>query len=164
MTNETARRADPLTHRPGARFVRGFGWGVVATVVMSLPMIAGALAGFLPMPQPIPVALVASFVGDLLPRPALMAAGAASHLVYGGLAGAALALLARPVTVWKGLGWGVLLWALMGFVWLPYLGWGPFGLEIGPPVAVATLVLHAVYGLTLGWLVDRGGVEERATA
>lgn len=154
---ETSTSRDPLRGGAGPRFVQGLGWGIVATVAMSLPMIAGALAGVLPMPRPIPAAIVASFVGDLLPRPALMAVAAGSHLLYGGVAGGALAALTRPVTVLKGLGWGVLLWGLMGFVWLPYLGWGVFGLGISPRVAVATLVLHAIYGVTLGWLVDRGG-------
>ncbi len=35
----------------------------------------------------------------------------------------------------------------------PRLGF--FGLAITPRIAVATLVLHLVYGFTLGWLLDR---------
>jgi hypothetical protein len=57
--------------------------------------------------------------------------------------------------VWKGLGWGVLLWIVMDAVVLPLLGWGFFGLAITPRIAVATLVLHLVYGATLGLLMDR---------
>ena len=48
------------------------------------------------------------------------------------------------------------MWVLMGVVFLPVVGWGLFGTSITPQIAVATLVLHLVYGLTLGLLLDRG--------
>lgn len=162
MANETDTSepsVPPATGRRnrsgGSRFPSGFGWGIVATVVMSIPMIVGAIAGFLPMPRPIPAAIVGTILGQALPRPVLMALAGGSHLAYGGIAGGALATIARPVTVMKGLGWGILLWIVMGVAWLPFLGWGLFGTGISPRVAVATLVLHLIYGVTLGWLVDR---------
>lgn len=139
----------------GSRFPVGAGWGVVATVVMSIPMVVGAVAGFLPMPQPIPAAIMGSLLGEGLPRLLLMGVAAGSHLAYGAIGGGILAALTRPVTVAKGLGWGVLLWGIMGVAWLPFLGWGLFGTIIDPRILVATLVLHLIYGGTLGWLVDR---------
>ncbi|MFW6206993.1 MAG: hypothetical protein ACOC5J_03575 [Gemmatimonadota bacterium] len=139
----------------GPRFATGLGWGMVATVVMSIPMIAGTAAGFLPMPRPIPAAIVGTIFGQTLPQPVLMVLAAASHLVYGGVAGGILATITQPLTLATGLGWGVLLWAVMGVAWLPFLGWGLFGTGISPRVTVATLVLHLIYGVTLGWLMDR---------
>jgi len=51
----------------------------------------------------------------------------------------------------------VVLWALMGLAWLPYLGWGLFGTGITARIAAATLLLHLVYGTTtLGLLLGRG--------
>lgn len=44
----------------------------------------------------------------------------------------------------------------MGLAWLPYLGWGLFGTGITAKIAAATLLLHLVYGTTLGLLLDRG--------
>lgn len=157
MATEADAGATPARdeHLGTARFWPGFGWGVVATVAMSIPMIAGAVAGVLPMPRPIPAAIVGTILGPEVQPPLLMGLAAGSHLAYGGVAGGILALLTRPVTVLKGLGWGVLLWALMGMAWLPFVGWGLFGTGISPRVAVATLVLHLIYGATLGWLVDR---------
>lgn len=76
-------------------------------------------------------------------------------MTYGAAAGAVLAVLIRRVTLTTALGYGVVLWVAMGLVWLPYLGWGPFGTGITPRIAVATLVLHLVYGLTLGQFLDR---------
>lgn len=142
------------------RLAVGFGWGLVATLAMSALMVLGVATGLSPMPSPIPEALVSKVVGGMLgtdiPRPAVMVLAVVSHFAYGGVAGAVLAALTRPVTVWRGLGWGVLLWLVMDLVVLPLLGWGVFGTAITPRIAVATLFLHLVYGATLGVLMDRG--------
>jgi hypothetical protein len=140
----------------------GLGWGIVGTLAMSVVMIVGTLSGISPMPKPIPVALVARMLGPGLPKPALMALGAVSHLLYGGVFGGVLALLVSRVTVWKGILGGIALWLLMQLVWLPLLGWGPFGTAVTPKIAVATLILHLVYGATTGWLIARG--DERRPA
>ena len=137
----------------------GFGWGVVATIAMSVLMILGVLTGLSPMPSPIPEAIANKGLGLLgvgLPGPLIMLLAAVAHLSYGGVAGAILAALVRPVTVWKGLGWGVLLWLVMQVAVFPFLDWGFFGVAITPRIAVATLALHLVYGATLGLLMDRG--------
>jgi hypothetical protein len=137
------------------RFRKGFGWGVVATIAMSVVMIAGVLTGLSPMPKPIPVAIVGKILGGGLPQPALMALGAAAHLLYGGTFGGVLAIVTYPTTVGKGLLLGVILWLLMQVFWLPFLGWGMFGVAMTPMIAGATLVLHVIYGATMGWLIDR---------
>lgn len=138
-----------------ARFWTGFGWGVVATIAMFVIMLLGRARGLSPMPKPIPVALVATVFGAGLPKPALILLGAAAHLRYGGTFAGVLALVARPVTVWKGVGLAVVLWLVVQLVWLPVLGWGAFGVRVTPAIAVATLMLHLIYGVTAGWLIDR---------
>lgn len=137
------------------RTVRGFVWGVIATIVMSIIMILGAISGMSPIPEPIPKAIVVTLLGKGLPQPILMALTIGSHLAYGGVPGALLARYTRPVTIAKGLGLGVVLWLFMQIIVLPFLGWGFFGTAITPKIAVATLVLHLIYGGTLGWLMDR---------
>ena len=132
-----------------SRIVRGFGWGIVATFAMSILMIIGFTKGIAPMPQPIPKALVASVLSGL-PKPAFIVLAVGAHLTYGSIWGV-LAAATRSVTTLDGLGYGVLLWVLMGIVFLPYLGWGLFGIAITPVIAVTALVLHLVYGGTLGW-------------
>jgi hypothetical protein len=141
------------------RLAIGFGWGVVATIAMSVLMILGVVTGLSPMPSPIPEAIVnkgLELFGVGLPGLLIMLLAAGAHLSYGGVAGAILAALTRPVTLWKGLGWSVLLWLVMQVAVFPFLGWGLFGVAITPLIAVATLVLHLVYGTTLGLLMDRG--------
>lgn len=137
------------------RLLTGFGWGVVATTVMSLLMIIGLATGMSPMPKPIPAAIVGQFLGEQTPRPLIMLLAAIAHLAYGGFWGAALAATTRPVTIWKGIGLGLFLWLIMQIFVLPFLGWGAFGVAITWKIAMATLMLHLVYGVTLGWLLDR---------
>lgn len=134
---------------------QGFGWGVLATVAMSIPMLIGMASGVAPMPEPIPRALVTLVFGAGLPTPLLMALSAGSHLAYGGLFGAVLAHLFPDAGLWEGLGMGVFLWGLMQVAVLPLLGWGVFGASVTPKIAVATLVLHLIYGGTLGWGLGR---------
>lgn len=144
------------------RLAIGFGWGVVATLAMSAVMVTGYVTGIAPMPDPIPGAVVGrtlEVLGIAVPGPAVMILGAISHLAYGGFWGAVLAGLTRPVSVWKGLGLGVFLWIIMDIAVLPFLGWGFFGVAITPRIAVATLILHLIYGFTLGLLMDRGQKE-----
>lgn len=137
------------------RLALGFGWGVVATIAMSVLMVLGVITGISPMPTPIPAAIVSEVFGGGVPQPLILFVAAVSHLAYGGIWGAILAALTRPVTIWKGIGLGVFLWLLMQIAVLPFLGWGLFGVAITPRIAGATLILHLVYGITLGWLVDR---------
>ncbi len=137
------------------RLRRGFSYGIGATIAMSIPMLLATVTGTSPMPQPIPKAVAGQLLGSGVPKPLLMALAIELHLGYGGLFGAALVRVAHPVTIWKGLGLGVVLWTLMQVTFLPFLGWGVFGTAITPKVAVATFVLHLVYGGVLGWALNR---------
>lgn len=146
------------------RIRRGFTYGIVATVVMSVLMLAGMVTGQSPIPEPIPRAIVATLLGDRAPKPVTIALAVGLHLACGGVFGAALARFAAPATVAKGLGLGVGLWLVMGVAFLPFLGWGAFGTAIAPSIAVATLLLHLVYGATLGWALAREGPDANGPA
>ena len=136
------------------RLATGFGWGVVATIIMSIPMIIGMKTGIAPMPKPVPIAFMAKLLGGG-PEPLIILLGFSSHLIYGGIFGAVLAHVARPVTILKGVYLAILLWLIMQVVFLPYLGWGAFGSAITLKIAVVTFGLHLIYGISLGWLIDR---------
>jgi hypothetical protein len=147
-------RSGEETQATSRRLTAGFGWGVVATLAMSVLMILGVTTGVSPMPSPIPEAIVSEVLGGA-PQPIILLLAASSHLVYGGIWGAILTALPRPVTIWKGVSLGVILWLVMQVSVLPFVGWGLFGAGITPKIAGATLILHLVYGATLGWLMDR---------
>lgn len=155
MATRTSSRSQGASSVSPGRLARGFGWGVVATLAMSVVMILGTVTGRSPMPMPVPAAIVGQILGGGLPQPLIALLAAVSHLAFGGVAGAVLAAIARPVTFLKGLGWGLVLWVVMGLVFLPLVGWGLFGTSIAPQIAVATLILHLIYGIVLGLLLDR---------
>lgn len=135
------------------RFAAAFGWGVLATVVMSIPMVIATATGVAPMPKPIPAAIVSGVFGGGLPKPMHLLLAVGSHLAYGGVWALVLAAMTSRVTIWKGLALGIFLWLLMQVIVLPALGWGLFGTAVTPKIAVATLVLHLIYGATLGALL-----------
>ncbi len=135
---------------------RGIGYGLLATLLMTVLMLIGTATGVSPMPAPIPIALARWALGDI-PQPALLGSGLVAHFLYGGAAGAVFALvLKNRAGLWFGVGFGVGLWLIMQIVFLPLLGWGIFGAAITPRIAVATLVLHLIYGGILGWGMRRG--------
>lgn len=129
----------------------GFFWGVAATVAMSVLMLVGMGTGAAPMPEPIPRAIVTGLLGPDLPQPLVMGLAIVLHLGYGGFWGGVLVSVMDRVSILQGVGLGVFLWLLMQIVVLPLLGWGFFGIAVTPAIAVATLVLHLVYGGVLGW-------------
>lgn len=133
-------------------------WGAWATLVMSVPMLLGTIAGTSPMPEPVPVAGVKvglGLVGVALPKAAVVLLGFASHLLYGALWGAVGWAVLRIDGAVEGVAFGVGLWVLMGLVVLPILGWGPFGVGVAVPIAVVTLALHLIYGACLGAAYER---------
>lgn len=154
----TVSRCPRLSSR---RLAAVFGWGVVATLVMTVLMATTVIAGVSPLPKPIPAALVGQTFGPL-PQLALLPLALVAHLTYGGLAAAVLAGLTRRIDVKTGLLWGGALWILTGMAWLPHLGWGPFGLQHTPAIAVSTHVLHLVYGAVLGGSADRHRIADNA--
>lgn len=84
-----------------------------------------------------------------------MALSVGSHLGYGGFFGAVLTRVSPEARLKEGLILGILLWLIMQLVVLPILDWGVFGTAITPKIAVATLMLHLMYGATLGWGLQR---------
>lgn len=122
---------------------------------MTIFMFAGSLTGLSPIPKPVPPAVLGAVFGAAVPSALIAPLGMVSHFVYGGVWAGLLAAWSKPVTILKGLGLGAFLWLLMQVTVLPLLGWGLFGAAVTVKIAVATLVLHLIYGVTLGVLGDR---------
>jgi hypothetical protein len=85
----------------------------------------------------------------------------AAHLAYGTLMAMVFAYVSRPMTLAKGIAYGLFLWWIMQITFVPWLGWFTFGLRRGPGFALYTLVLHVIYGAVLGQL---GARDERVHA
>ena len=134
---------------------QGFLYGLLGTLAMSIIMLIGMASGMSSIPEPIPLAIAKGVLGSMA-KPLLMAFAIITHFGYGAVNGAILGYLFKEkCTIWHGIGWGVFLWLIMELVVLSLLGWGVFGLAITPAIAVATLILHLIYGATLGWGMTR---------
>lgn len=129
---------------------RGLIFGLIATAAMTILMLIGKVTGMSPIPEPIPIAIMKHILGDIA-KPILMISGMMSHLIYGSIAGAVFySLIKNRGTIYWSMGFGILLWLMMQLIVLPFLGWGVFGSSVTPKIAMATLVLHLVYGVILG--------------
>jgi hypothetical protein len=132
-------------------------WGLLATLAMSVFMAIGIalVPGVTRSPLPFLI------IGHLFPHEGMGWTAAASivgHLGYGTLVAIPFVYLARPMTLGKGIGYAMLLWFTMQVIFIPWLGWGDFGLIRSPWLALYTMIMHLPYGVTLGWL---GARDER---
>lgn len=134
---------------------QGFLYGLLGTLAMSIIMLIGMGTGLSPIPEPIPLAIAEGLLGRLA-KPLILLFAIITHFSYGAVNGALLGyIFEHKCTIWYGVSWGVFLWLIMELIVLPLLGWGVFGLAITPAIAVATLILHLIYGATLGWGMTR---------
>lgn len=137
----------------GSRFVlmgKGIAAGLVATVVLSVVMAIKQALGWMPELDFIQLLTVAAG------SPGVAWVGWVLHFLIGTLAWGILFVYLQPLmpgtsrTV-QGVWFGALAWLLMMVVFMPAAEAGVFGNRLdGLTVAVATLVLHLVYGLVLG--------------
>ncbi len=134
---------------------KGAGYGLLGTLLMSVIMLIGMGSGASPIPEPIPLSIARGLLGAVA-KPLLMVFAVITHFGYGAFWGGLLFLLVTTEGgIWHGLGWGIMLWLIMQIIVLPLLGWGVFGTDVTLKIAVATLVLHLIYGGTLGWGLSR---------
>ena len=139
--------------------------GFIATVALSILMISKSAMGLMPQLNPIEdIVRVAHVLTSLsLPLPF----GWLGHFFLGtviwGLVYAAWHASLPGAPVVKGLIFGVLAWLAMMIVFMPLAGHGPFARSLGPQAAVATLVLHLVYGAVLGVVYAKVAHENSGT-
>ncbi|WP_299436680.1 DUF6789 family protein [uncultured Rhodospira sp.] len=132
---------------------RGLVAGIVATLALSILMMIKAMAGLLPAVNAIELLtrIGYSWVG----LPASPIVGWLMHIMVGVVAWGGLFALLQPylpgAADWaRGMVFSVAGWLLMMLVVMPMAGTGLFGLSIGIAPAIATLVLHLIFGAILG--------------
>jgi hypothetical protein len=139
-----------------SKWNRGLLAGLVATIVLSVLMIIKSALGLMPAVNAI--GMLAKIAGDFgLPGSPVVGwiAHCAIGVVLWGL------VFAGTYDTWpgappiKGAVFSVMAWLLMMSMVLPMAGAGFFGVNIGLSAAVATLVLHLVFGLVLGTVFAR---------
>ncbi|MDE2078934.1 MAG: hypothetical protein KGI73_00955 [Patescibacteria group bacterium] len=128
----------------------------VGTAVFSIAMMR---LGLSPLPKPVAGAFAATLLGHPVPLPV----GILFHVVYVTFWGFLYVYLFRNrLTFLNALWLGLFLWLVVLVGFFPYIGWGFFGLAIGPKLIVGSLVPHLVFVVLVWafakWLVSRSAV------
>jgi len=144
------------------RALRGALWGIIAALVAGVFMLIGAAASSAVELRPLPWLVARKMLGPGHGAGTVLLA-ILGQLVYGAGAGVIFAYLSRPMTLLKGVGYGLFLGFCAGITFLAWLGWGDMGLFHGRGVAAYTLVLHLIYGAALGSLGERDEQRHHAT-
>lgn len=129
--------------------VAGFG----ATIVLSILMLIKGAMGMLPAMNVI--YMLSHMAHHIAGLPASPAIGWLLHfsigtILWGILYGAVFSQLPGNSPVVKGLVFSIGAWLLMMVIVMPLAGKGLFAIQIGIMAAVATLVLHLIWGASLG--------------
>ncbi len=134
----------------GTEFGKAVGVGIATGILLSLIAIAGQMSAMSPMPEPLGLAFARLILG-----PVPMPVGLLFHLVYVTVWTVVYVVLFRSdLTLVNALGLGLFLWLLVLIAFFPLVGWGVFGLEVGPQLIVAALVLHLLFSLFI-WGLSR---------
>jgi len=125
----------------------GLAAGLVATVVLSVLMIAKSMMGV--MPELDVIVMLSAMMG------ASALVGWVAHFMIGTLAwGGGFALLYDVIpgngATAKGVAFGIAAWVAMMIMVMPMAGAGVFGMAFGLMAPMMTLVLHIVFGAVLG--------------
>lgn len=140
-----------------SKWNRGLLAGLAATIVLSVLMVIKSAMGLMPAVDAI--AMLTQLGAEHFGLPSSPVVGWAAHFVIGvvlwGL------VFAGTYETWpsappvKGAVFSVMIWLLMMSMFMPMAGAGFFGTNIGATPAVATLVLHLIFGLVLGGVFGR---------
>ena len=138
--------------------IRGARAGLVATLAMSVPMLAARRVGLIaPQPPEVITARVARRGGMRLSGTPLDVATSIAHLAFGGAAGGLYALATGPAGPVRagaqvGSGYGALIWAMAYLGVLPRLRLVSSPGQGGWTREIVMLSAHLVYGAVLGRL------------
>jgi hypothetical protein len=142
------------------RFAHGMFWGMVATVLVAVfPLVALALGAW-PLGKPVSVAFVEKLFRLSNSGAAAYLLAGIGQLVYGALWGAFLAYVARPSSLWGGVGVGMLRWGIASWMILPYLDLHLFGLGGGFGLTLAVALTCGTFGGLTGYFLHRDEIGE----
>lgn len=135
------------------KYVAGLAAGFIATVVLSMMMVAKAQMGL--MPDLNVIAMLSHMAHAKMSMPDSPVTGWILHFMIGtvawGLAFAALFERIPGAKAWqKGIVFGVGAWVLMMVGPMSMAGAGLFGLNLGMAAPIMTLMLHILFGVVLG--------------
>ncbi|MDE2343239.1 MAG: hypothetical protein KGL63_07580 [Betaproteobacteria bacterium] len=120
--------------------------GLLNGIALAVILIATLKSGVSPMPAPLGLLFADTLFGRHLPVPV----GVAFHLAYVTFWSVVFIVFFRPRLAFSSallLAAGLWIFALLVFV--PFVGWGFFGMAFGPRIAIGLLVNHVLFALFL---------------
>jgi len=135
--------------------------GLINGIVLAAILISTLKSGISPMPAPLGLLFANTLFGRHLPVPV----GVVFHLAYVTFWSVVFIVFFRPKLAFSSataLAAGLWIFALLVFV--PFVGWGVFGVRIGPRIAVGLLINHALFAIFLWGLSKAFFRNERRRA
>jgi hypothetical protein len=125
--------------------------GLINGVLLALIMITLKKSGLSPMPVPLGLAFADTLTGRHLPLPV----GLLFHLAYVTFWSMVFVALFRPrLTFARAAMLAAGLWLLALVIFVPIVGWGFFGVKIGPQIVLGLFITHALF-CTFLWSLCR---------
>lgn len=131
-----------------ARLGNGFLAGFTATIVLSIFMMMKDMMGM--MPDMNVIAMLTKMSGASTPAMGWLMHFMIGTVVWGGLFALFQDRIPGSNAVIRGILFGIGAWILMMVMVMPMAGAGMFGMNFGMAAPVMTLMLHMIFGATLG--------------
>jgi hypothetical protein len=126
--------------------LKAIGIGIVTALLLSAISVTGMKTGISPLPKPLALAFAETLLGRDLPLPV----GLAFHVAWVTFFSVVYVWLFRhKMTFLRALGLSAVLWVSTLVVFFPIVGWGLFGLNIGPMLIVGSAVPHLLFAVFL---------------
>lgn len=134
-------------HRLSAKhYGKAIGVGILTALILSTLMVTALKTGVSPMPAPVALAFAQMLLGASLPLPV----GLLFHVAW-----VAFWSVFYVVFFWEHLTFArvaalaIFLLALVYIVIFPFIGWGFFGMAIGPAVLAGGFITHLLFAIVL---------------
>ena len=125
---------------------KSIGIGIVTAILLSGVIVPALRFGISPLPKPLGLAFAETLVGRPLPLPV----GLLFHVAYVAFWSVVfVSLFRQSLTLLNALTLGLVLWFFVLVIFFPVVGWGVFGLAVGPKLIIASLVPHALFAAFL---------------
>lgn len=120
--------------------------GLLNGIALAAILISTMKIGVSPMPAPLGLLFADTLLGRHLPVPV----GLLFHLVYVTFWSVVFIVVFRPkLALISAALLAAGLWVFALLVFVPFVGWGVFGIGVGPRIAIGLLVNHTLFALSL---------------
>jgi hypothetical protein len=139
------------------RFLSARDWGKAIAVGIGVSILTAAFmlatmkAGISPLPKSLGLAFAEAILGRTLPLPI----GLLFHTIWVTTFSVLYIVIFRDaLTFIRALGLGATLWLFVLIFFYPVVGWGYFGLAVGPKLIIGAAIPHLLFALFL-WALSR---------